>query len=220
MEQKITLSSRAYEYIYNNITQGKLRVGQYISEEMIANKLKISRTPIRESLIALNKEGLLEKTGRSYRVIIASSEDLIELYEARKVIEAESARLCALRINREQLSDFKKFMLDVNTTYSQSAIYANAKADLDDKFHEIIGRNSGNKYMEKYSQEIRRKLKIVRLTFFTATDVSMEDSREHESIFQAIMSREPSKAYEEMLKHEDNVIKYVKEELLPTLYKF
>ncbi len=42
MEQKITLSSRAYEYIYNNIAQGKLRVGQYISEEMIANKLKIA----------------------------------------------------------------------------------------------------------------------------------------------------------------------------------
>ncbi len=65
MEQKVSLSSRAYEYIYNNIAQGKLKVGQYVSEEVIANKLKISRTPIRESLIALNKEGLLEKTGRS-----------------------------------------------------------------------------------------------------------------------------------------------------------
>ena len=43
------------------------RVWQYISEEMIANKLKISRTPIRESLIALNKEGLLEKTGEYAR---------------------------------------------------------------------------------------------------------------------------------------------------------
>lgn len=220
MEQKVSLSSRAYEYIYNNIAQGKLKVGQYVSEEVIANKLKISRTPIRESLIALNKEGLLEKTGRSYRVIIASSEDLIELYEARRVIEAENARLCALRISREQLADFKKFMADVSTIYRHGSVQSYKKVDLDEQFHDFIDRNSGNKYMEKYSKEIRRKLKIARLTFFTVLDVSMEDSREHESVFQAIMNRDPSKAFEEMTKHEENVIKFVKNELLPSLYKF
>ena len=220
MEQKVSLSSRAYDYIYNNIAQGKLKVGQQVSEEVIAKRLKISRTPIRESLIALNKEGLLEKTGRSFRVIIASPEDLIELYEARKVIETENARLCALRISRDQLADFKKFMADISVIYKQSPVQAYRKVELDDQFHDFIDRNSGNKYMEKYSREIRRKLKIVRLTFFTALDVSEDDSREHESVFQAIMSRDPSKAFQEMTKHEENVIKFVKNDLLPTLYKF
>jgi len=220
MEQKTTLSSRAYEYIYNNISQGKLKVGQYISEEMIANKLKISRTPIRESLIALNKEGFLEKNGRSYRVVLASAEDLVELYEASKIIEAESARLCAMRINRDQLSQLKKYMADSKGFNSPNDLNINKKVELDDRFHDIIDKNSGNKYMEKYSREIRNKLKIVRLTFFQVNSLSMEDSSEHEAIFHAIMSREPSNAYEAMLKHKENAIKYVKEELLPLLYKF
>ena len=220
MEQKTTLSLRAYEYIYNNISQGKLKVGQYISEEMIANKLKISRTPIRESLIALNKEGFLEKNGRSYRVVIASSEDLVELYEASKIIQAESARLCAIRINRDQLSQLKKYMADSKVFNSLNDHNIDKKVELDDRFHDIIDKNSGNKYMEKYSQEISNKLKIVRLTFFQVNSLSMEDSSEHEAIFQAIMSRDPSKAYDEMLKHKENAIKYVKEELLPLLYKF
>ena len=216
----MSLSSRAYEYIYNNIAQGKLKVGQHISEEVIAGKLKISRTPIRESLIALNKEGLLEKTGRSYMVVISSSEDLIELYEARRLIESENARLCALRISREQLADFKKFMSDANTAYKQSSVQPYRKVEIDDQFHDFIDRNSGNKYMEKYSKEIRRKLKIVRLTYFTAMDFSNENSKDHESVFHAIMNRDPSRAFEEMAKHEENVIKFVKNELLPKLYKF
>ena len=148
MEQKTTLSSRAYEYIYSNISQGKLKVGQYISEEMIANKLKISRTPIRESLIALNKEGFLEKNGRSYRVVIASAEDLVELYEASKIIEAESARLCAMRITRDQLSQLKKYMADSKGFDSHNDPNVNKKVEYDDRFHDIIDKDSGNKYME------------------------------------------------------------------------
>lgn len=220
MEQKTTLSSRAYEYIYSNISQGKLKIGQYISEEIIANKLKISRTPIRESLIALNKEGFLEKNGRSYRVVMASAEELMELYEASKIIEAENARLCAMRITRDQLSQLKKYMADSKVFDLQNDLNVNKKVELDDRFHDIIDKNSGNKYMEKYSREISNKLKIVRLTFFQVNSLSMEDSSEHEAIFHAIMSRDPSKAYEEMLKHKENAIKYVKEELLPLLYKF
>jgi len=220
MKQKISLSSHAYDYIYENIVQGKLKVGQFVSEEAIASKLKISRTPIRESLIALNREGLLEKAGRSYRVVIASPDDLIELYEARKVIETENARLCAMRISRDQLADFKKFMANVATVYRESSVQSLKKVDLDDQFHDFIDRNSGNKYMERYSKEIRRKLKIVRLTFFSVLDVSEDDSREHESVFQAIINRDPSKAFEEMTKHEENVINFVKNEILPTLYKF
>jgi DNA-binding FadR family transcriptional regulator len=125
-----------------------------------------------------------------------------------------------LRISRDQLADFKKFMADISVIYKQSSVQAYRKVELDDQFHDFIDRNSGNKYMEKYSREIRRKLKIVRLTFFTALDVSEDDSREHESVFQAIMNRDPSKAFEEMTKHEENVIKFVKNDLLPTLYKF
>ncbi|WP_393970863.1 GntR family transcriptional regulator [Oxyplasma meridianum] len=221
MGQRVSLSSSAYEYIYGNIAQGKFKVGQSISEEAIAKQINISRTPIRESLIALNKEGLLEKAGRSYRVVITSPYDLLDLYEARKIIETENAKLCAIRISSDQISDFTKFMVKATEIYRQSSVLFLMKIDLDDQFHDFIDRNSGNKYMEKYGQEIRKKLRIVRITSFPFQDNLDKDVREHEheSVFQAIINRDPLKAYEEMTKHEDHLINYVKNQVLPKLFK-
>ncbi|HET9213433.1 MAG TPA: GntR family transcriptional regulator [Gaiellaceae bacterium] len=99
-----TASVAAADLIRQAIVEGRVLPGQRLKEEELAQQLGISRTPIREALLVLQTEGLLEAspnrgaTVRSYDV-----RDLEEMYELRALLEGHAARRAASRVGAEQL---------------------------------------------------------------------------------------------------------------------
>ena len=99
-----TASVAAADLIRQAIVEGRVLPGQRLKEEELAQQLGISRTPIREALLVLQTEGLLEAspnrgaTVRSYDVL-----DLEEMYELRALLEGHAARRAASRVGAEQL---------------------------------------------------------------------------------------------------------------------
>ncbi len=86
-----------YEEIRNAIISGDLAPGTPLVEAGLAKQFGISRSPIREALVRLSYEGLLERQGRAMTVRVLRAEDVLELYEVRIPLERAAARAAAER---------------------------------------------------------------------------------------------------------------------------
>ncbi len=93
------LSGLAYKHISDELANGKLTPGQKISEPVLAKKLGISRTPVREAIQRLQNEGLLQQVPSSGTYVAQTNRaPLIETYEIRLALETMAVRKVAERI--------------------------------------------------------------------------------------------------------------------------
>jgi DNA-binding GntR family transcriptional regulator len=97
-------SDAAVELIRQAVIEGRLEPGQRLKEEDLARELGISRTPVREALLVLQTEGLLEALPNRGSVVRSySPEDLYDMYELRALLEGYAARQASLRISADDL---------------------------------------------------------------------------------------------------------------------
>ena len=97
-------SVAATELIRQAILDGRLEPGSRLKEEELARELGISRTPVREALLMLQAEGLIETTpNRGAVVRTHDADDLIDLYQLRALLEGYAARQAATRISGDEL---------------------------------------------------------------------------------------------------------------------
>jgi DNA-binding GntR family transcriptional regulator len=103
-----TASAAAADLIRQAIIDGRVVPGQRLKEEELAQQLGISRTPIREALLVLQTEGLLEATpNRGAAVRSYDPADLEEMYDLRALLESHAARRAATRVTAEQLEELR-----------------------------------------------------------------------------------------------------------------
>ncbi len=214
MESKL-LVNRVYEELLNAIIQGRFRPGEALREDRIASMLGASRTPVREALARLEREGFVAKDGRSYVVTPITKDDVIQLYEERIPLEAMAAKLAAIRATEDQLVKMGNAIDMIRAEVMQPNPNPVKLAELNGKFHDLVAEASGNKYIAATLRQIRLKLKIVRVNIFTSYSRRLEETREHGDVYEAIKSRNPDAAFVKMLNHEQNVLEYVKNNVLP-----
>ena len=95
-------SEKAYQALLDDIVDGSLAPGVALAEVEQSARLGVSRTPLREALSQLRKDGLIEQQrGRGLTVTQISLDDIVELYELRQPLEQQAAKLAALRGNSE-----------------------------------------------------------------------------------------------------------------------
>ena len=103
-----TASAAATDVIREAIVDGRLVPGQRLKEVQLANELGISRTPIREALLLLQAEGLVEATpNRGSTVRAYDVGELEDMYELRAVLEGHAARRAATRITDDALRELR-----------------------------------------------------------------------------------------------------------------
>ncbi|PYB69007.1 GntR family transcriptional regulator [Thermoplasma sp. Kam2015] len=216
MEQSITLSKKIYNYIIEEITSGHLRMGQIIDENGIMELFGSSKTPIREAILSLENDGIIEKRGKSYFVCFIEPDEINQIFEARRELEAIAVYYAAKRIQKaelKQLSDILK-KIRKSTDEDEPADLAN----LNGKFHSIIARASRNKYIENEVNLLRLKLRIVRVTLFTSIERRSDELAEHSAIYEALANGDAEKARTLMYNHETDVWEYVNKYIIPKLY--
>lgn len=95
-------SEKAYQALLEDIVDGTLQPGTSLAEVEQSERLGVSRTPVREALSQLRKDGLIEQTrGRGLTVTDVSLDDIVELYELRQPLEQQAAKLAAQRGNTQ-----------------------------------------------------------------------------------------------------------------------
>lgn len=140
----------------DRITEGALPAGTPLPQVALAERLGVSRTPLREALRVLEREGLLRTSDArgTVEVVSIGSADLVEMYQVREVIDGLAARLAARRgITAQHKQDAGLLLAEMaGPTAHDDPEYRNrAHAD----FHELIAVMSGNARILTFGPLIR-----------------------------------------------------------------
>ncbi len=215
MNKLSNFSELARKEITNAILAGNLRLGQKINQKKLADMLNMSRTPLREALVSLEKEGLIVREERGYSICYLEKSEVDELYDTRKLLEGYGAYLCTLNITETGRKELRNHMLKVEMLKNTEENDYLKKAEMNGKIHEMIAEYSNNRYLLKYTREIRLKLSLLRVALFTIEDREEEDFIEHSEIVNAILLGDAKEARRKMEEHQDNVLDYVKKKIIP-----
>ncbi len=215
MSKDANFSELARREITNAILAGNLRLGQKINQKKLADMLGMSRTPLREALVSLEKEGLIVKEEKGYSICYLEKFEIEELYDARKLLEGYGAYLCTLNITDAGRNELRNHMLKVEMLKNSKSEDLLKKAEMNGLIHQLIATHSNNRYILKFTQEIRLKLSLIRVALFTVEDREEEDFLDHSEIVNAILLGDAKKARQKMEEHQNNVLEYVRKNILP-----
>lgn len=163
--KELSLSQRAYAHLQQKLLSGELQTGSVVSEQSLASEIGMSRTPMREAIRALEREGILEQVPR-FGTIVRKLErrDLIELYELREAIEPFAVAHAAEQVLPEDLLTLRQLcdaveMLSQELSKSKlptlNAAQMRRLLSADLGFHVILLRASGNQRMMKIVSDSR-----------------------------------------------------------------
>ena len=193
-EPRALLADQVYAVLKQELQDFQLVPGDRFSEADIAQRLGVSRTPVREALFRLRNEGRLaveSKSGWFVRPI-----DFIrleQLYDLRVVLETTCvARLCASAGAPPALEELKRVWL---VSAAERLCDARAVGELDEQFHATLVRAAGNAEMARVHWDVTEHIRIVRRLDFTRGDRIEATYLEHAKILRAVMQRKPDAAH-------------------------
>jgi len=198
----VSLATQAYEHIKAAIIAGDLIPGQLYSVSQFAALLGVSRTPVREALLALAAEGLLTMDrNRGFRVLPMSAHDVEEITQLRQMLEipaiAQVARLQpppreALRRAREIYADLQKAADEGNLLEFLA---------LDRQFHLTLIDALGNKRLTRLVGELRDHMHLPGLRRLAISGQLHESGRDHLVLLEALEAGDADAAVACMERH-------------------
>lgn len=180
-----SLQAAVTRSLRNAIVKGKLQPGQRLRETQLAAMFQVSRNPVREALLALQAEGLIEASPRrGARVRLISNEEVADLIELRIELERLNAQKAAQRCDEKLRLALGRLVEEGN----EAARRTNTERlrELNDQFHNIVAGAGHNRYLADYIRTLREKT----LWLFSSAraDRVIESWREHAAIAAAIMA--------------------------------
>jgi DNA-binding GntR family transcriptional regulator len=186
------LTERIYQQLKQDIFDFRLLPGDRFSENEIAARLQVSRTPVREALTQLQREGYVKVLFRSgWQVNPFDFEQFDQLYDVRIVLElAAVQKLCAMD-PQPDLGELKKIWLckpELRNRDEQQVCRA------DEDFHCVLVAATGNREMARIHNDVTERLRIIRRIDFTQDSRIEATYTEHAQILRAILTRRSDRA--------------------------
>lgn len=175
------MADRVYALLRQEIGSGAFRPGQRIHEKGLAERLGISRTPIREALLRLETEGVVVcNSRRSYNVRILTVEDVREIYETLGILEGAAAAIVASRLTEEDI----RLLRTMNRMMAAAAANADLQAfgDLNRRFHDVFLLKLDNRVLRDTCNLVRGPLYTFPVQRQTLADWLRKSVAEHRAI--------------------------------------
>ncbi|MCR4508478.1 GntR family transcriptional regulator [Pseudomonas sp. 32.2.56] len=189
-ERPENLAERIYLQLKDDIFEFRLLPGDRFSEGEIAERMAASRTPVRQALYRLEREGYLEVYFRSgWQVKPFDFAHFEELYEVRIVLELEAVKRLCERPN-EELPDALEQLRRTWMVQPEERLQDGREVSrLDERFHCQLVEAAGNREMARLHAEVSEKIRIIRRLDFTQGPRVAATYDEHGEILAAILSR-------------------------------
>ena len=193
------LAGSVYERLKADIFEFRLIPGSRFSENEVAGRLRVSRTPVREALFRLERDGYVQVHAKSGWSVRPLDFDLLDhVYDLRLVLESAAVqRLCADDPSAA-LAGLKKIWL---VAPRQRLTDGARVARLDEEFHTALVAAAGNPELARVHQSITERIRIVRRLDFTHPERIAYTYLEHAEILRAILSRRPARAVQLLKAH-------------------
>lgn len=188
---KSSLRTVAYDRLRQAISSGEYNPGDRLVEDEIAERLKISRTPVREALHRLENEGLLVyEPHTGLRVAQLDHRMVMELHAMREILEGAAASLAARNALDVELVMLGDLLLD------RDAICRSPEtmAEHNRRFHQALYQCAHNRYLERTSSAVADAMALLSRTAFSCPQRRLEAWAEHKTIADAIRARDPDRA--------------------------
>jgi DNA-binding GntR family transcriptional regulator len=198
------LADHVYAELLASLMDGRLAPGAVVSIDGTARELDVSPTPVREALARLEHTGMVRRVAlKGYRVApVFTQEDFAELMEARLAIEPVNARLACERINQGGLAELEQAVEDLKSA-PRGPSFAEFKdyLEADERFHQLIARQTGNQFMEAAYAALGGQVQRFRL--FGGVGITDADHAiaEHQAVLDAVSTGDPDKAAAAMADH-------------------
>jgi len=200
---KKTRVSDAYLQLKDEILSNRMAPGFQAPEPEIAIRLGMSRTPVREALIRLEAEGLVELIPRrGARVLPLRAEDMREIYEILTSLESDAAAALA----RRNLSASDLATVEHASVQMQNALDAHdldAWAHADDLFHRGLLDLHGNVRLRDFVQALSDQAHRARIATLRLRDIPRQSTAEHREILDAIYAGDAQRARRAFRNHRE-----------------
>ena len=212
--KRVSLADAAYDVLQQAILRGELPPGEELSAVALAERYRVSRTPITEALQRLTHDGLvLQEPHRQPRVVKLERSDVVEIYEMRAKLEAAAAERAASRITPAVCEALDE-RLDALCGEQKPSNWAELAIEFDLQFHDAVAEASGN---GRLRDDIARYRRLVRcFCRLTGNDENLQAAiAEHRTILAALKARRPATARKAMAAHIEKRLVAVLAELYP-----
>ena len=208
IDYKFNVNSNEYlplrDVVFNTLKEailsGKLMPGERLMENQLAEKLGVSRTPIREALRMLELENLVELVPRKgAQVLDITEKDIKNVLEIRCVLESLASELACQKMQPSTIAELKKQQEEF-TEACLSKDYEKA-AEADEKFHDLIFNSTENIKLIQIVNNLRLQLFRYRLAYFKVPTTLSVPIEQHNEIIWCIENHMAEKASEIATRH-------------------
>ena len=184
VEKPLTLRERIVDFIKDSVVSGRLKPGERVPEQEIAENLGISRTPIREAFRQLESEGFISVTPRKGAVVSPiTDKDVNEFYAIKSLLEGFAAKTACPKLAQRDI----KRLESLNAQMAKCAEKKDVKGffKLDNQFHDIFLKACGNEKLCAMVYQLVQQFERFRVTALSVPGRMNDSVRQHRDIIEA-----------------------------------
>lgn len=194
------LREAVYEKLRDWIVRGTLEPGEQLRDQQLAERLGVSRTPVREALRRLEDEGLVETAkNRWTRVKPVDLDEAEQIYPIRAVLDSLALKLSFPHLTKASLSAMREANVRLKAALKNGDIPAAVEAD--SAFHDAYVRPCGNLELVDIIQGLRVKHHRLELTYFGSPKLGLVSVEEHAGIIKAVIAGDVRQAERRLYRH-------------------
>lgn len=209
----VPATERVYQAIRHEILSNRLRSGEPVPIKRFVHELRLSRTPVREAILRLQREGLIEVRPRMGTFVsYLDIRRIREMYDLRRLLEGHAANLAVASVAPEAARALRK-ELAAYAVAGQAVDYKGI-SESGKKVHGLILDHCGNEALAEMLRSMRDQFARFRSVSLEIPEKVISSHKEHLAILAALEARDGTKAEELVHEHLDHAAELLLESLL------
>jgi len=198
--QRNSLRDQALAAIRHALITGQIVPGVLYSAASLAAQFGVSNSPVREAMLALVDDGLMEVVpNRGYRAVAFTATDLAEIAQLRLLLEVPAAGLAAEAGVGDRLPDLEELVEVIEQTAADGDVAGNLDADR--RFHLLLVEACGNRRLTEEVARLRDQTRLYNLRNLAESGALVASAAEHRPLLAAIAGHEGTTAEDLMRAH-------------------
>ena len=195
-----SLGQHVFEHLKSAIVRGEVAPGDRLVESRLASALDISRTPVREAMHKLEREGLLRKLPKGgFTVVNLSREEIEETFGIRCVLESYAARLAAANSSEEELLPLEEKIREFQKCLDQGLLEDLPR--INTQFHSLLYALSKSPRLIKMINDLTDQISRFRKILLKTDTWAETSNQDHRKMLEAIRKRDPNRVERVVREH-------------------
>lgn len=203
-----SLKEQAFDKLKELIITGALEPGELQNEKRLADALGVSRTPVREALLELSREGMVAFVpGKGVEVCKLTAQQVREVFEIRRIIEGYVIKKITPRLTDADLKEIDKNISNQDKMLQRTDRLA--FIEYDKQFHLYLASKIGNQQIESILDNLRDQMHLMGIRAVEDDSRMKQVIEEHRAIFAGLMAKNPQEAFNALISHLENTEKTI-----------